>query len=381
MQRVGIVEGSIDGGERFAAIAAQFPELHLQALPAGRPNLSSNSFDAVIIPVSGDSGGEVDSAGRWIQAHHSDARIIVVLRNADIATTRRLMRAGAADVLPAPVAEPSLAISLERALATERHEPAARKSGQVAAFIKAGGGVGATALAAQVGALAASRDAGQVCLVDLDLQFGAAGLYLDIRRDAVTVLDCLGVGTDVDETAFASAIAAHSSGQRVLLAPRDLTPLEALGAPQIEALLKFLSSHFALTILDLPSVWTAWTSRALSLADRIVMVTQLTVPHIDLVRRQLQVLQAQELADRPLTLVCNALSGDQQSFIALKSAEKVIGRRFDVVVPEDRKVMLAAINQGALISSVRRGTKLEKAVLELTNLVAADALVPAELRR
>jgi pilus assembly protein CpaE len=380
VRRVGIVEGAFDSPEQSAAVAANFPELRVQPLSPGWPNLSLNSFDLVIVPVSAATSGEADAAVRWIQAHRGDSAIVVVLRNADIATTRRLVHAGAADVLPAPVTDPALAISLERVLSSLRPDRDGRISREVVAFIKAGGGVGATALAVQAAALAASRDPGKVSLVDLDLQFGAAALYLDIR-DAVTVLDCLEAGDAVEETGFSDAMAPHASGLRLLAGPRDLTPLEALSPSQIESLLAFLRSHFALTILDLPAVWTAWTNRALHLADRIVLVTQLSVPHISLARRQLQMLQTQGLADRPLIMVCNGLSGDQQSFITLKAAEKALGRSFDVVVPEDRNLMLSAINQGALISQVKRATKLEKAVTELTRQVVADALAPTELKR
>ena len=61
------------------------------------------------------------------------------------------------------------------------------------ALLKAGGGVGATALAVQVAALLAAARRGAVCLADLDLQFGTAALYLDLP-EAVTVTDCLSAG-------------------------------------------------------------------------------------------------------------------------------------------------------------------------------------------
>ena len=42
--------------------------------------------------------------------------------------------------------------------------------------------------------------------------------------------------------------------------------------------------------------------------------------------------------------------------------------------------MTDAINQGVEISTVRRGTKLEKAIAELAGKVAADALAPEPVR-
>jgi pilus assembly protein CpaE len=154
-----------------------------------------------------------------------------------------------------------------------------------------------------------------------------------------------------------------------------MSPLELISPPLVDALFEGLRRNFALTIVDLPADWTAWTNRVLELADRIVLVTQLSVPHTHLVRRQISALQTQRLADKPLTLVCNAVNGDQQATVSLKAAERAIGRPFDVVVPEDRRLMSAAINQGLLIADVKRKTKVEKAIADLAGKIAAGAPV------
>jgi pilus assembly protein CpaE len=290
-----------------------------------------------------------------------------------------LAHAGAADVLPVPASEATLALCLERLLARnapERGSPG--RSGQVVALLKAGGGVGATALGVQLTCVLAER-AGKpdrVCFTDLDLQSGVASLYFDLA-EALTITDCLAVGEFLQETQFATALATHKSGARLLAGPRELTALDALTPPSTDALISSLRRDFALTIVDLPSVWTAWTDRVLQLADRIVLVTRLSVPHVHLVRRQLRVLELQKLGALPLTLVCNAVTSEEQSMLSLKSAESAIGRPFDIVVPDDKRVMGAAINQGLTLSEVRRGTKLEKAVGLIADEVMAGAPVGA----
>jgi pilus assembly protein CpaE len=218
----------------------------------------------------------------------------------------------------------------------------------------------------------------RVCLADLDLQFGAAAFYLDLG-DAVTISDCLSAGVSLGETPFNTQLAAHRTGVRVLAAPRELTPLEFITPPIVDALFEGLRRNFALSIIDLPSVWTAWTNRALQLADRIVLVTNLSVPHTQLVRRQMAVFNTQLLSDKPLILVCNALDSEQRASVSLKAAEKAIGRPFDVIVPADERVMNAAINQGVPISNIKRRTKLEKALTDLAVKVSANALTGVSL--
>jgi pilus assembly protein CpaE len=382
-RRVAVVDGAIGPADRVASLAALFPDVTFESAGASWPERPSAGVDILIVPVAALAADEVEAAAGRLKAQRGGAQVVVVLRDADVMTSRRLAHGGAADVLTAPVSESALALSIERLLTREPSDiGAAGQSGEVVVVLKAGGGVGATALAVQTAAMLASRGAGLVCLADLDLQFGAASLYLDLP-DAVTVGELLSSGASLDETPFAQALPAHRSGLRILAAPRDLTPLDALSTAQADALLKGLRRDFALTVVDLPSVWTAWTNQVLHAADRIILVTHLSVPHIQLVNRQLRVLAAQNLDTLPITLVCNALSAEQQESLSLRAAARALEHPFDIVIPEDRRTMFAAINQGLELSAVRRGTKIEKLVAELADKVAGGviALAPARGRR
>jgi pilus assembly protein CpaE len=375
MQKVGVVNGAIGGGDDLSSLARLFPHVVFESVGQTWPDRLGDEVDILIVGVSASSLAEVDAACRRLQATSPERKVVIALRDADVDTTRRLARAGAADVLSAPVGEPVLALSLERLLTHETSRPEPRgQSGEVVAFLKAGGGVGATTLAVQAATMLASRRNGEVCMADLDLQFGVAALYLDLA-EAVTVTDVLASGGALADAAFIGALGTHRSGARILAAPRDMAPLDALSVPLADALLGGLRRNFALTLLDLPSAWTSWTNQALQSADRIVLVTQLSVPHIHLAKRQLDVLRVQGLADRQVILVCNAASAEQLAALSLKAAERALGRPFDIVVPEDRRTLFAAINQGLEISAVRTGTKVEKAVSLLADRVAGTAAV------
>lgn len=376
-QRVAVVDGAIGGPERTASLAALFPSVSFESAGSTWPSRPEAGVGVLIARVSALSATELDAACGRLKA---GPKTVVVLADADVMTTRRLLREGAADVLPAPVSEPALAVSLERLLAETEQVGGSGRGGEVVCFLKAGGGVGATALISQLAATMAPRLPGRLALADLDVQFGAAAMYLDLP-EAVSISDFLGANAAaLEDTPFASALTAHRSQARVLAGPRELTPLESVTPAQVDALVAGLRRDFSMTLVDLPAVWTAWTNRLLSLADRIVLVTQLSVPHVNLVKRQLRVLGAQGLDNTPLVLVCNALSADQQASLSLKAAEKAIGRAFDVVIPDDRKLMNAAINQGVELSTIRRGAKLEKAIAELAERVDADLMTPVDRR-
>jgi pilus assembly protein CpaE len=383
MRCVAVSHEAVGSADRIAVLAASFPHVHFESFGEFWLDPLSANFDIAIVAVDAASLVEMNWAEERLRARLPGTQIIVVLRNANVETSRRLARGGAADVLPAPASEPTLALSIERLLRRERDAASpASKSGQIAAILKAGGGVGATSLATQITAILSRRggEAHPVCLADLDLQFGEAALYLNVCN-AFSVTDCLAAGSALEESPFATALATkHSSGARLLAAPQLLDSMDMLSPELVSKLLYGLKQTFALTVLDLPPVWTAWSNRAVQLSNRIFVVTRLSVPHVHLVRRQLAMLATQQLDDRPVVLVCNAVNSEQQSMISIKTAERAIGRPFDLVIPEDNRVMYSAINRGMEISDVKRGTKLERAIVMMAESVASDAFAGPLIR-
>ena len=381
-QRVAYVNDVIAPAE-VAALASLFPTLVFEPIGTSWPDQFAQGVDILIIGISAASGQQVERAVNFLRNRPSRLQVLVALRDADVVSSRALTRAGAADVIPLPANEAVWALGLERLLVRDAsgRDPG-RPKGQIVALLKAGGGVGATSLGVQAGYQLAAKAGAEprICFADLDLQFGTAALNFDLN-EALTVTDCVAVGEVLGETQFATALAAHKSGIRVLAAPREATSLDILTPQLVEALVRGLRRDFALTVLDLPSIWTAWTNHALQLADRIVLVTHLSVGHVHLVRRQLNILSLQNLDSLPLTLACNAVTGDQQNLLSIKAAERALGRPFDVILPEDGRAMVAATNQGVPISEVRRGTKLEKAIAQLAEKIGADAFAAPHIQR
>ena len=233
-------------------------------------------------------------------------------------------------------------------------------------------------LACQSAAMIASRGGAQVCLADLDLQGGDAAIQLDLPKSA-SIADLLSLGSGLEETAFQEVLGKHGSGLRLLAAPEDIMALDTVSPDQIEGLVNGLRRDFEVTFIDLPPVWTPWTTAVLNEADRILLVTNLTVPHIQMTKRQLATLALLDLDSRPIILACNQVNPEQQSSLSQKAAERALGRSIDVMIPEDRRVMTAASNQGLEIRDVQKGGKLHNAVLVLADMLADRA--PAAVAR
>ncbi|MFC3069159.1 AAA family ATPase [Phenylobacterium soli] len=349
--------------DQLHALAAQFPDADLQVIEAHgvAPQLD------VLVTRSRPGAEPLATSGRCGES----CRVVMVLEAPNLKLSRMLLSSGVADVLHEPLNDVDLALSLERALASrpERAAPTSR-SGEVVALLKAGGGVGATSLGVQ--ALTVLSAGGlKVCYADLDLQWGAAALYLDLP-DALNVADCLAAGDSLGETAFIERLATHRCGARVLAAPNEVAPLEMLDPRRAEAIVTALRHQMDLVLIDLPADWTAWTDHLLHMADRVVLVTRLTVGNVQLTKRQLRMLSNQHLDGTPLTLVCNAVTSEQQQALPIKAAERALGRAFDLVIPDEGRAMREALNQGVELSATPRGGKLLKSVNSL-----AGAMRPA----
>jgi len=376
--RVSFTPDAFERGEPSAALREQFPHVSFQPMAGRWTSPSLAGADVLMVSADAARAGDIESLCANLRDSGHAEQVIVLLQNADLTVTRRLVREGVFDVLPAPVSDSSLVVSLERLLTRFEAQAAQPRSGsEVIAFLKAGGGVGATSLAVQLATIFATRERGlRVCLADLDVQSGSAAVYLDVQN-TVTMSQVLAAGKDLSEIRFSEALSAHASGVRVLGDPQEFMPLEALTPAIVENLVSALRREFDIVLIDLPSAWTAWTDRALRCADRIVMVTHLSVPHTHLTRRQLKVMASQGLDAVPLTLVCNAVGGAAPAGVSIKAMEKAIGHAFDAVLPDERKLMDEAINQGVAIASIRRGTKLEKALVALAESLHVPAVAQA----
>jgi pilus assembly protein CpaE len=190
------------------------------------------SPDLLLLDVDINDTADLDVLGR-LSAEASRASIPVVATAGDLgpAAMRRLLRHGASDFIAQPIDRAEVLDVLKIADYRARRQDAAQQaSGRIFTFSRATGGAGATTLAVNVAhALARPqrRKQAKVCLIDLDLHFGTVALQLDLRPSA-SLLDIAQAPERLDAALFASSLAEHRSGLRVLTAPSAPVPLDAL---------------------------------------------------------------------------------------------------------------------------------------------------------
>ena len=358
-------------------------DVHVGKLSDVHPSVDIfESADVLLLDVDPRSSEELASLSSIVSERFPKTPVIATTADASLQDVRQLMRIGVLDVVPQPMMPNDLATAIDYA-ARSRSEPREDESGRgkIISVLKAGGGVGATTLAVQAGHLLAQRfkeDDRGVCLVDLDLQFGNAALYMDIDN-RVSLTDLIESPERLDTSLLQSVMGHHKSGLDVLAAPRDVMPLETISGDAIESCLRLAADNYRFILVDLPSVWCEWSMRALQKSDLILLVTQLSVPYVRQARRQLDHLSLHGLGDRPVKVVVNRFEKGWGKSVGAKEAAKAMNRGVDYFVVSDFKLVSEAINQGVPLSKIVRRSKVEKSITELVD-GAVKELSGAEVR-
>jgi pilus assembly protein CpaE len=241
-------------------------------------------------------------------------------------------------------------------------------AGKVITFMKSGGGVGATSLAVQT---AYANRTGNLALLDLDIQYGAAAFQMDIEGTA-SILDLTAASERLDASLLQGAMARPHANFDLLAAPEGVFPLEDVTVRTVAKVIDIARSIYATVLIDLPPVWTDWVQTALAKSDHIVLVSQLTVPSIRQARRQIEMTKREALGHIPLSVVANRVNGGWfASGISQSEGEKALGRAINYLVPRHAS-MTAAANAGSPLSAVG-GHALAKKLARMMSEIVSTA--------
>lgn len=309
--------------------------------------------------------------------------VILALTDAStsLAEARLLNDAGVNDVLPDTIRPEALVAQIYRYsgqyAAPAMPARAAAALGKVIAVAPSRGGVGATTLATNLAQSLLDRRGfrrktarNSVALVDLDLQFGTVASCLDIdARDGFYTMATEGVLPD--QTFVDQSLSELPSGLSVFSAPSRMVPLDAIKPEQIASLLAALRVRHDYVIIDLPRTLVGWVSAVLEACDKLLLVTDSSVPTVRQARRLLDVYEEDNLA-LPVEIV---VSGEKKPMFQAahhKAAEKLLNRPLRYWLPHDPKAARSAIDRGLPLEQAASGSGLRKAIAAIGGAMVAD---------
>ena len=288
--------------------------------------------------------------------------LIAAAYDPPLALVRSLVRSGAHDVIPLPISLEELESSLAQIKEeVERRKGAiAASTGKLVSFIKSVGGVGATSLITQLAirfAQSEARSGRSACVIDLDLQFGDVAFQLGLRPK-FSLMDLLEAGTRLDGDLLRATCADHPSGLKVIAAPTDMVPIEGMPTDHLLRIIELAREEFGTVFVDLPSNWTNWSLSVVAQSDLVLLVTEMTVASINRAKRQLTLLESQDLANVQLRVIANRFEKSLTKTVRPADVREALGRDIDYKVANDFRLMRSAIDRGIPINEVKRKTPL-----------------------
>ena len=317
---------------------------------------------AAVVQVDSDSAASI----KRFQTLASSAAtpLIAASYEPPLALVRSLIRAGAHDVIPLPLnfedVETSLRPLIEQL--NRRSESALATNAKIVTFIKGDGGVGVTALMSQLAIRFAERESAhgrEACLIDLDVQFGDVAFQLGLQPK-LSLAELLQAEARLDGDLVRATATEHASGLKVIASPPEMMPLEGIQSDHVLRIVDLATREFGTVFVDLPSNWTNWSLSLVARSDIVVLVTELKVAGLNRARRQLNLLNSQDLGGLDIRVIVNRFERSLARAISLDDASQALGREIAYTMANDYPLMCAAIDRGVPISEIKRRTALAK---------------------
>ena len=325
--------------------------------------------DLLIYEIHGAKEDELEAIESIINEYQNKFSIFVTYSDGDISTIRRLMRAGIKDVFPQPIQTPDLIQSVSIAITEKRKklQSALGGKGGVTSFINAKGGTGSSTIAVNVAHVLAKKYGAEVCLIDLDLQFGSVALQLDMHPSS-NVLEALLQPDRVDPVFIKALVTKHESGIDVLASPADLSPIDGITASSVTRLLSAASELYEYVVIDVPRIYTEWTVAALKFSDPVMLVCQNNLSTVRDAKLLLDRLSHDGISFANIELVNNrAMSKD--SSVTIDKLKDTLGKEKIRRVRNDFKTANHAQDQGRPVMDVDKSSHLTSDISAIADYI------------
>jgi pilus assembly protein CpaE len=274
-----------------------------------------------------------------------------------------------ADWLPKGCSTHELLQACEQAL-RPASSPAVHRA-TCTAFFPAIGGAGATTLAlSAIGAVCGKggAQATACCFVDLNLQAGAAADYVDVAP-ALDLAEIATAPERLDGHLLEVMLARHRSGFALLAAPPSLSPADSVAPEVVGRLLDLAASKFDRIVIDMPSLWLPWCEAVVRGADRVFIVTDMSVVGLRQARRLAELVGQACKLPMQRSVIVNKSAWLGQAGVTRRHASDILGSYLAGYVPDAGKGVREAQNRGVLPAAAKRDKPIQAA---LRKILATD---------
>jgi pilus assembly protein CpaE len=305
---------------------------------------------------------------------------VALVAQPDMPTLRRLVAAGARDVIGRPVQYAELLSSIRAVLATEADRRSrslvsvnggaqATGRGKLVVVVSPKGGAGTTTIATNLSIALRQMSGSRVVLADFGLQFGDVGVHLNIWSK-YTIQDLLARVEDIDDAMLAPVLQQHSSGISVMLSPNSPELAAEITGEQIDTLIDRLLERNSWLVVD---TWSFLDEVAWSLlrrADEVVVVTTPEVPSLKNVKHFLEYTRQQALIQGRITLVLNRFPSVDG--ISLQDVQQHLRHPVSANIPSEGRLVTHSVNRGIPVVVSHPQSWVGQSLFKLASHIAGD---------
>jgi len=377
-----VVAGAAGPAETAAGVFARFGFADVGQAPSLEQLLDGpeqGRFDLVVVPLQDVTPLQLAALEREVRLGRFGF-VIGTAPKPDPELILRAMRAGIHEFVIFPPDPAELAGAVDRLLMRGPAAGAGRQQrGHVIAVHSGKGGVGVTTVALNLAHSFARNDPQtRVALADLVVGGGDVRVMLDLRGGYD--MGHLAQKIDrIDAQLLTSLLAPVRGGVWALPSADDPELDDALGGEVTTTAIQHFRAHFAFTVLDCEHHPSERTLAALDAADRIVLVTQPTIPALRSAARTAALCRRLGYADEKLAVVLNRHRPDLD-VLTIEDAAKAVGVPITSTLPNDYALCAEALTRGVAVAEVAPHSSLAAAYAELAARLGG-APPPAEATR
>ena len=344
----------------------------------GQPEAEGMEFIALALDET-DEDNLVLMSEIITQANARKIKVILIAEDVTPAALHSLLRQGADEFVPYPLPEGELAKAISRVRAAEEVtlEPqsgpnlkaGAQKDGALIVVHGLAGGVGSTTMAVNLAWELATGDKNathSVCLIDLDLQYGAVATFLDLpRREAV--YEMLSDTETMDEEIFGQSMVVYEDVLNVLTAPPEMLPLDLITSEDVTRVLDMARNQFDYVVVDMPSTLVQWSEAVLNQSHVYFTLLELDMRCAQNALRFKRALQSEELPVEKLRYVLNRAPKftDLNGKGRVKRLAESLSISIDVQLPDGGKPITQANDHGMPLASSAPKSPLRREIAKL----------------
>jgi len=339
-----------------------FSRIHqLETVAQAIDQLRQKHVDLVILPLDGVADLQLATLEREIRRERYTA-VIGTAPKQEPDLMLRAMRAGIQEFLVSPPDPKDLAAAVDRLM---RRTQTAAENGDVIAVYSSKGGLGVSTVAANLAyGFAKNHPGARPALADLVI--GAGDVRVLLNLDPPYDLGDLVAKIDrVDADLLNSLLTPTRGGVWVLPAPDAPEADEQVDANTITTVIQHLRSNFLFTVLDCEHQLNDRTLAALDAADRLVLVTHLSVAALRSTQRTVNLCRRLGYPNEKICIVVNRFQSGE--VLSPADAEDVLKAEIFFKLPNDYRVASGALTNGLPIAEFEPGAKLAWAYTQLAS--------------